>query len=100
MYKNFISDFLTEGLLIDDVDDYVEYWHNHDVEESLSDFLGLTEYEYEAWMKEGNDILRDVLYCRRHGIDFLDYGGMSTGEKIAARSYNLKEVREYKKNGK
>lgn len=100
MYKNFIADFFEEGLMIEDIDDYVEYWHNNEVEQSLKDFLGLSDYEYEMWLKEGNDVIRDILYCRRHHLDLSNYYKMSKGEKIAARSYNLSEIKEYKKDGK
>jgi hypothetical protein len=99
MYKNFINDFLTEGLLIEEIDDYVEYWHNNDSDESLQGFLGFTDYEYEVWMQEGNDVVRDILYCRRHDLTLEAYSNMSTGDKIAARSYDLSEVKKYKKDG-
>ena len=100
MYKNFVADFFEEGLMIEDIDDYVEYWHNSETEQSLKDFLGLNDYEYEMWMREGNGVIRDILYCRRHNLDLRNYYKMSTGEKIAARSYNLNEIKEYKKDGK
>lgn len=99
MYKNFILDFFEEGLMIEDIDDYVEYWHNNAMEQSLKDFLGLNDYEYEMWLHEGNDVIRDVLYCKRHSLDLRDYYSMSKGDKIAARSYDLNEVKEYKRDG-
>ncbi len=100
MYKNFIIDFFEEGLMLEDIDDYVEYWHNNEMSQSLKDFLGLNNYEYEVWLQEGNDVIRDVLYCKRHNLNLKDYYSMSTGDKIAARSYDLNEVKEYKKDGK
>lgn len=100
MYKNFIIDFFEEGLMIEDIDDYVEYWHNNEMSQSLKDFLGLNNYEYEVWLQEGNDVIRDVLYCKRHNLNLKDYYNMSTGDKIAARSYDLEEVKEYKKDGR
>ena len=100
MYKNFIADFLDEGLILEDIDDYVEYWHNNEMSQSLKDFLGLNDYEYEAWLQKGNDVIRDVLYCKRQNLNLKDYNGMSKEAKIAARSYDLKDVKEYKKDGK
>ncbi|MDE5589224.1 MAG: hypothetical protein K2J60_08815 [Acetatifactor sp.] len=99
MYKNFIIDFLEEGLMLEDIDNYVEYWHNNEVEQSLKDFLGLNDYEYEVWLQAGNDVIRDILYCKRHNLNLRDYYSMTTGDKIAARSYNLEEVKEYKNDG-
>ena len=43
--------------------------------------------------------LRDILYCRRHSINYHDYINLYSGDKIAARSYNLEEVKKYKKDG-
>ena len=45
------------------------------------------------------EMVRDILYCRRHSINYHDYINMSSGDKIAARSYNLEEVKKYKKDG-
>lgn len=101
MYKNFIADVLEEGVMLDEIEDYVEEWHTSDtLEMTLQEFIGLDDYEYEIWLKEGDDILRDILYCRRHGLKLKEYYSMSSGEKIAARSYDLETVKEYKNNGK
>lgn len=93
MYKNFIVDFFEEGLLLEDIDDYVKYWHNNKVEQSLKDFLGLNDYEYEAWLQAGNDVIRDVLFCKRHNLNFRDYHSMTSGDKIAVHSNNSEEVK-------
>lgn len=100
MYKNFIIDFFEEGLMLEDIDNYVEYWHNNEMSQSLKDFLGLDDYEYEVWLQEGNEVIRDVLYCKRHNLNLKDYYSMPKDSKIAARSYDLKDVKEYKRNGK
>ena len=73
MYKNYIDDFFEKGLTIEDINDYVEYWHNHETEQTLKDFLGLNDHEYEIWMWEGNDVIRDILYCRSHNLDLRNY---------------------------
>lgn len=100
MYKNFIEDCLNGFAFLEEIDDYVEYWHTHDIDCNLEEFIGLTEYESEKWLQEGNDILRDILYCRRHGLEYEDYETMTTEKRIAARSYNLDDIRNYKKDGK
>ena len=40
-------------------DDCVEYWHNNETGKSLQDFLGLTDDEYEAWLKMGDDVSQE-----------------------------------------
>lgn len=57
MYKNFVLDCLEEGLFIDEIDDYVEYWHTHETNMSLCEFLGFTDEEYlqlaDIWKRCG-----------------------------------------------
>ena len=99
MYKNFIEDCLDGEAFLDEIDEYVQRWHeSDDIDCDLDDYIGLTEYESEKWLQEGNDILRDILYCRRHKINYQDYETMSNDKKIAARSYNIEDVLNYKKN--
>lgn len=96
MIKNFVQDCLDGNAILDDIDDYVEYWHNNDVNGTLEKFIGLDEYESEKWLQEGDDILRGVIYCRRHNLNYKEYEQMNSDSKIAARTYNLKELKEYK----
>lgn len=70
MYKNFVSDYFEEGFSIDKIDDYVEYWHNHDTNITLCEFLGFTDEEYREWMMYGNNVVRDILYRRRNAINY------------------------------
>jgi hypothetical protein len=100
MYNNFINDCLNAEAMLEDIDDYIEYWHTHDLDCELEDFLGLTEYESLRWLHEGNDIFRGILYCRRHNIDYKEYEGMTSETRIAARSYKLSEIKQYKDDGK
>lgn len=97
MYNNFIADFLDEGLILEDIDDYVEYWHNNEMSQSLKDFLGLNDYEYEAWLQKGNDVIRDIIYCKRHNLDFKDYYSMSTGERECERVWLFAQTRKTEK---
>lgn len=98
--KNFINDCLYGDAELDELDDYVEYWHTHETSVSLREFLGLTKYEYELLITSGNEILRDILRCRADGIPFEDYEYMSDNDKIAARSYSIEEIEKLKNDDK
>lgn len=101
MYKSFIEDCLNGDALLDEIDEYVQRWHDdEDIDCDLEDYIGLTEYESEKWLQEGNDILRGVLYCRRYNIDYEDYEAMSDDKRIAARSYNIEDIEQFKNNEK
>lgn len=43
IYNNFVSDYLDKRATIDEIDDYVKYWHTHETGLSLQDFLGFTD---------------------------------------------------------
>ncbi len=50
---------------ISELDDYIEYWHTHDTEVGLSDFLGLTRAECEQWAKRNDtEFLKHVIATR------------------------------------
>lgn len=73
VHKNFVSACLEDESVVDEIDDYVEYWHTHEINISLYEFLGLTDEEYRDWLIYGDDVLRKILYCRRHSITYNEY---------------------------
>lgn len=46
------------------LEDYVIYWHTHDMGISLRDYLGLTPDEYAAWEKGDDSVFEDFLQSR------------------------------------
>ena len=71
--SNFIQDILNGEAILDDIDAYVDFWHETNLSISLQEFLGFTDYEYDQWMKQGNRILKDVLFCHRNNLRLEDY---------------------------
>lgn len=63
-YNNFVSDYFEKQISIDEIDDYIRYWHTHKTGVSLRDFLGFTDEEYLKWMKDGNGVIKDILLDR------------------------------------
>lgn len=98
--KSFIDECLYGIGDIEDIYDYIQYWHTHQTNKSLEEFLGLTEYEYNAWIKNDDSIIRDILRCRRDNIEFEDYGYMSDQDKLAARSYSIEDIEKLKNEDK
>ena len=41
--------------------DAVEYWHTHEMDCSLQEYLGMTDKEYALWVKRGDSVLTDIL---------------------------------------
>lgn len=96
----FINACLFGDTDLDELDDYVEYWHTHETGSSLREFLGMSEYEYEEWLKNDDTILRDILRCRVDKISFEEYKHMSDDERVAARSYSIDDIEKLKNNNK
>lgn len=98
--KTFIDDCLNADATLFQLDVYIEYWHTHDTGNTLQEFLGLTDYEYEIWGKSSDIIFRDILRCRREGIDFEDYNRLSDSDRLAARSYDQEAIEKMKEDRK
>ena len=37
------------------MDEKVEYWHTHDTGDTLREFLGMSQDEYDAWLVSGKE---------------------------------------------
>lgn len=91
--KSFINAFLDGEVLANDIDAYIEYWHTHEVNCELYDFLGMTKNEYAHWLKSGDDsILHDILNARNDGIAFEVYQTMSANKRIADVQLSTQDV--------
>ncbi len=97
---SFIDDCLNADATLFELDDYIEYWHTHNTENTLQEFLGLTDYEYEQWGKTSDIIFRDILRCRREGIMYEDYIVFSDSMRLAARSYDQDAIEKMKEENK
>lgn len=49
----FIDDYIKDNTL--DINDYVEYWHTHETEKKLREFLGFSREQMAQWAKNGDD---------------------------------------------
>lgn len=94
--KTYIQACLDGEATIFDLDDYIDFWHESDMDITLREFLGLTPYEYQEWGKNSNSIFRDIMRCRVEGIEFSDYVRMSDQERKAARCYDAEKIERLK----
>lgn len=60
MYKedslNFMELCLQGKALPEEIDDYIDAWHEGDSDESLHEYLGMSSEEYSLWIKNPNAI--------------------------------------------
>ena len=47
----FMELYLKDEALLKEIDDYIEEWHNNDSDETIYDFLGMTEEKYGLWVE-------------------------------------------------
>lgn len=88
--KSFLDACLEGEASLTDIDGYIWGIEN---EELLRARLGMLESEFEAWRQRGNVVLRDILFCRMNEQPFQP---MTDEEKIAARSYDPKDIEKIK----
>lgn len=67
--KTFITDYINNDALIEDIDKYVNYWTEHQKELncSLREYLGMSIDEYGYFLLD-EDFLLDIVTSRKEGI--------------------------------
>jgi len=68
--SNFIDACIQGDALLEEVDEFVEQWHESDSKRELHEFLGMTATEYSLWVVDP-DILPFVVIAHRSnkGVD-------------------------------
>lgn len=66
--SNFIEKCLEGLVLPDDIDDFIDSWHNQDGDESLHHFLGMSKREYSLWVADP-DVLPHIINAHHFGKD-------------------------------
>jgi len=81
----FIEQVLEGEVLETEIDDFVEQWHESNNKETLAEFLGFTEDEYALWVEQP-EALRNILFCRKHGMPLSEAAKWAETHRVAARS--------------
>lgn len=63
--KTFMEKCVDGEASVEEVDEYVEYWHTHEIDMPLHEYLGLSPSEYALWGREGNGYLGQFLEVRK-----------------------------------
>ncbi|EJY0885080.1 hypothetical protein OE987_003736 [Vibrio cholerae] len=72
-------------VLPDDIDDFVDEWHDSDSEVSLSEYLGMSSDEYESWM-HAPDTLDSIITARIQNVSLMTVLESSYHLPMAARA--------------
>ncbi|MFA6201636.1 MAG: hypothetical protein WC710_00445 [Gallionella sp.] len=64
--SNFVTYCLSGEALLDDIDDYVDAWHETKGEIPLHRYLGMSKSEYALWVTDP-DVLPFIISAHREG---------------------------------
>lgn len=83
----FIHQVLEGYVLADEIDDFIDRWHDDDTDMELHDYLGLTRQEYSLFV-EHPDYVNMIVAARKMGIPLLQAvnDNMYGGDRLAARA--------------
>ena len=92
--SNFIEKCHACEVLFDDIDDFIDQWHEKPGKKSLYDFLGMTRYEYSLWISDST-ILPTIVnaHAQNRSIDDL-LEEFQSQIPIAARSTGPRKTQE------
>jgi hypothetical protein len=67
MSETFMDRVLTGDVLMDEIDDFVDAWHDDETtDDSLADYLGMSQIEYDLWAEKPAS-LRFIIAAREEG---------------------------------
>ena len=92
MKSNFINDVIQADALLDEIDDYIEMWHESDTTDSIFEFLGMTEDEYFLWL-ENDFYLKYIVTAHQKNISIDDLLKQEYSTKLAARASSPEEAK-------
>lgn len=52
--SNFIEKCLARQASLEDIDDFIDQWHDNPGKQALHDFLGMTRDEYASWIADAS----------------------------------------------
>jgi hypothetical protein len=86
-------DLLLRGeAFLDDIDDYVDDWHERASGQSLAEYLGMAPNEYALWVEQP-DSLRLIVAAREEQEPVEEFVAAADPLAIAARGVSAAEAR-------
>lgn len=93
--SNFIQMCVNGDVLMDEIDDFVDQWHEEDSDVPLHAYLGMTRLEYKLWLAD-TAVLPYIITARKErrkvgelieAIEALPLAARADSPKSAARLY-------------
>lgn len=91
--SNFINDVINADAILDEIDDYIQTWHDADTDSSVYEYLGMTEEEYFLWV-ENDFYLKYIIAAHERNININELLKEEYTFKLAARSSSPEEAKK------
>jgi hypothetical protein len=97
--QRFIDLALNGSVLADDIDDFIDNWHDNDSGETLHDYLGLTWQEYSLWVSDASylSLILSARHRNRPLIDAVNDNVLATRQNFvgAERSMRASQLQSW-----
>ena len=95
MNSSFIEKCINGDASLDEIDNYIDEWHDSDSTNDLElhEFLGMSWEEYSLWAVKPK-FLAWIINARRKGVISSETKFLQESQPLAARSSNTKESLE------
>ncbi|HEY6022005.1 MAG TPA: hypothetical protein VIY48_19710 [Candidatus Paceibacterota bacterium] len=91
--SNFVTNCLKGDALLDDIDDYVDEWHETNGKIPLHQYLGMSRTEYALWVADP-DVLPFVIAAHREKRDVGELLEEFNALPLAARAEGPEKANE------
>ena len=94
-HRTFIELYMNGAVLAEDIDEFVDAWHQNPGRKEIYEYLGMTRQEYSMWLRDP-DILPHIARARRENLDLTTVPHRSIEDMpIAARSSDQVKVKRF-----
>jgi hypothetical protein len=91
--KTFLDRYMNGEVLPEDIDDFVDAWHQDPGKKEIFEYLGMTRQEYSIWLRDP-DVLPHIARARRDDVDLPTLLRQSVVDMpIAARSSDQLKIK-------
>jgi hypothetical protein len=95
--RTFLDQYLTGEVLAEDIDDYVDAWHESSEEVAIYEFLGMSQQEYSLWLRDPST-LPYIAIARIENKPLAEIVDSRLGEMpIAARSSDVTKIQRLRR---
>lgn len=90
---NFVDLCLAGRAFPDEIDDYIDRWHDGKTGRPLHEFLGMTHVEYSLWV-ERPEYLKLIISSRKRGESIENPSALLPQLRMAARADSQQDAEE------